>query len=557
MRLMIKKAAVERILRPPDDCDLTFTEWDKGTDVTARFDSIGGYAYYPMMFSRVPFLYGYNQNILRISKPIPSELTGSYIGRASSALCAFPAVPLYRPGMLSSNIVTVTTTSRILNGLRIYSHGPLADFRCLPVSMLTKYVASQNLNDIMEPEDDPSVTFDKLAFILTTTYSGASQPMRSGLVDDATSLGALNTVLMAVVRGSRLYGRFKEDAYRFVGVTARELEENISVSYDDIVKYLEASHNPDDVMFAVRDHNCLVMANSTLINQPRLSAERKLQFPKKLEILEKCIDYVLKTYMNDDLRKDVMESKARSIYSFNFSDDMANAVKGSLKQLASYKAIYSDKVSRADATMKEAVRLYSSARSESQVIQSIEYFISSGDVSKITQDIENDIRAAMCTRKVLDVVVYKKNRLHIFTDTLVVNDEKLYDIGKFIIDVDMGVFTSKSNDINVGAIRFDNLTRKVDAYNAGMQAPHIFSNGEACFGSAINAMVDAIKAGKITPIAVIGISFIETVNRDDAAGCKIDRWPTITAKENALIEKRAADRVAERKKGNLRYDAIF
>lgn len=108
----------------------------------------------------------------------------------------------------------------------------------------------------------------------------------------------------------------------------------------------------------------------------------------------------------------------------------------------------------------------------------------------------------------------------VFTDTLFCTDPrsgKRHEIGAFRIEIN----TAGSN----GGVSWFNLTRRVDGCNAGMQAPHVFPDGHACFGNTAETFAELIANYEFAAVAMVAVQFVESVNVDDAAGKYIHNWP--------------------------------
>jgi hypothetical protein len=114
----------------------------------------------------------------------------------------------------------------------------------------------------------------------------------------------------------------------------------------------------------------------------------------------------------------------------------------------------------------------------------------------------------------------------VFTDTLYCTDPrsgKRHEIGAFRIEIN----TSGAND----GVRWFNLTRRVDGYERGMQAPHVFPQGRACLGNTAEVFPELIANYEFAAAAMVAIQFVESVNVDDSAGKYINRWPEVPAEE--------------------------
>lgn len=124
--------------------------------------------------------------------------------------------------------------------------------------------------------------------------------------------------------------------------------------------------------------------------------------------------------------------------------------------------------------------------------------------------------------KVLDVQV-ADGVVKVFTDTLFCTDPRskiVHEIGKFRIEI--------YSDCQNGGVRWYNLTRRVDAYEKGMHAPHVFPQGNACYGNTAEIWPELIGNYEFAAAAQVAIQFIESVNTDDGAGKHIDKWPVAT-----------------------------
>ena len=118
---------------------------------------------------------------------------------------------------------------------------------------------------------------------------------------------------------------------------------------------------------------------------------------------------------------------------------------------------------------------------------------------------------------VLDVKVNDR-KLIVTTDVLYCRNpdtDDLHEIGAFDIHI----------PTEGGDIRWFNKTRKVDAYQEDMMAPHIFSDGRACLGNVQDLFPRLISQRDYSTCVQLAIAFVEAVNTDDSAGSHIDSWP--------------------------------
>lgn len=126
----------------------------------------------------------------------------------------------------------------------------------------------------------------------------------------------------------------------------------------------------------------------------------------------------------------------------------------------------------------------------------------------------------MTVPKVRDVRV-ADGVVKIFTEVLYCVDPRTkikHEIGAFRIDL----YTTHCE------VRWNNLTRKVDGYWGGANAPHVDGSGKACLGTMAEILPDLVGNYEFAALAMVAIQFVESVNVDDAAGKKINNWPVAT-----------------------------
>lgn len=120
--------------------------------------------------------------------------------------------------------------------------------------------------------------------------------------------------------------------------------------------------------------------------------------------------------------------------------------------------------------------------------------------------------------KVVDVLVNNRY-INVFTKNLSCVDPRTgiaHNIGKFRIMI----------DTKIPQIRWFNLTRRIEACESRMQAPHVFPDGHACMGSASKPFHELLKHKEYSTAILLGIQFVESVNVEDSAGKYIRNWPT-------------------------------
>ncbi len=118
--------------------------------------------------------------------------------------------------------------------------------------------------------------------------------------------------------------------------------------------------------------------------------------------------------------------------------------------------------------------------------------------------------------KVTDVKV-EGGEIRVFTKTLYCKDGhgQWREIGAFQIALNP---KEKSP-------RWHNLTRQVNAFKPGMQAPHVWPAGNACLGNTVTTFETLFNAQQWAIAAALAIEFVESVNLGDPAGKYIGSWP--------------------------------
>jgi len=128
------------------------------------------------------------------------------------------------------------------------------------------------------------------------------------------------------------------------------------------------------------------------------------------------------------------------------------------------------------------------------------------------------------------------NIISCITDVLFCTDPrsgKKHEIGAFRINIYL--------DGSEHCVRWFNRTRRVDGCKSGMQAPHVFPNGNACLGNMEEVFPELVANYEFTSLILMAIQFIETVNVNDDAGKYIDRWPLAKNIKKNLRKKGEAE----------------
>jgi len=137
--------------------------------------------------------------------------------------------------------------------------------------------------------------------------------------------------------------------------------------------------------------------------------------------------------------------------------------------------------------------------------------------------LEQDFEAIMAMDKVIRIKVdHAKRCLSVWTKTLYCRGaDGEHEIGKFRINIEL-----HRGSVNIeDAVHWFNLTRKVDAVEPGMQAPHIFADGVGCLGNIDVPLAEAIAKYEIGEVITIVIAFVESANPNDDGGVHLPQWP--------------------------------
>lgn len=140
-----------------------------------------------------------------------------------------------------------------------------------------------------------------------------------------------------------------------------------------------------------------------------------------------------------------------------------------------------------------------------------------GEKKEIKKELEVEFEKLLEVPKVLNVLTNADGLVEVFTDTLYCKDPRtnnVHEIGKFKISISQS-----------GGLRWENLTRRVDAYKDRQMAPHIWSDGKACLGNMDSVFPELLANYEYSILAQMAIQFVESVNVDDAAGKHINKWP--------------------------------
>ena len=163
-------------------------------------------------------------------------------------------------------------------------------------------------------------------------------------------------------------------------------------------------------------------------------------------------------------------------------------------------------------------------------IRSTSVELSCIDIDKLQSDNEEIAKKDFDNILGLDLVsnvLLSGGTLNVFTKNVYVKHDvngKWYDIGTFHIKVNM---TSDSYDTS-GSTRIYNTKYDVNAYEDGMNAPHVFRNGSLCHGNLARGVANSYRDKDVFGVIYQILIFLQSANLDDVAGAKLDRWVEVS-----------------------------
>lgn len=138
--------------------------------------------------------------------------------------------------------------------------------------------------------------------------------------------------------------------------------------------------------------------------------------------------------------------------------------------------------------------------------------------NKKIENLSDDIDKLLQNKDIKCIHV-ENNNIIVFTNMIICQHKNVrYKIGEFAIKIPF------NNSINI--IHFYNLSWRINGFDKGMQAPHVFQDGHACFGNIERTVKDLRLSFDFISLINLLICFLQSVNAEDPAGSKINRWPT-------------------------------
>jgi len=222
------------------------------------------------------------------------------------------------------------------------------------------------------------------------------------------------------------------------------------------------------------------------------------------------------------------------------------------------KSIVEEFRSQYDIAKEQYADLLSKAMEQAKVAQRLEEALVAMDENKMAEEeLKRCQKAYDEVASIPQVTAVKVvgSEVHVYTKNIYVQNEERktwHDIGTFHIVI--GMYSAKYNTNTT--VKIFNTKHQIHAFEALMQAPHVFSDGHICHGNIVSAMVDSYKRRDLFQMISIIIMFLESANLDDAAGAYIRRWPIVTEEETKAkdIVDEFADCFEEKTKQEAGFD---
>lgn len=152
-------------------------------------------------------------------------------------------------------------------------------------------------------------------------------------------------------------------------------------------------------------------------------------------------------------------------------------------------------------------------------------------ITKIINEIELINKHEHCK----EIKIQGKSIFIDFGKTNIYNDGDIYYLGNVTCVIDMS---------NGYEIIFDNDNRRESYWTSEDVAPHIDSCGTACFGNALEMIMEYLGNYELYATYLTLLSYIQSVNTEDVAGKNIYRWDKVD-KEGNIIEYGCKDEEAK------------
>lgn len=136
-------------------------------------------------------------------------------------------------------------------------------------------------------------------------------------------------------------------------------------------------------------------------------------------------------------------------------------------------------------------------------------------------------------------LICDENKLTIITDYLYINEpkqNKMYALGEMQITIPLEYQTNQQN------IKMFNLTDVRKGYSGDCQHPHVFADGNICWGNMASMVAQYSIEKMFYALYVSILAFLQTCNVQDVAGRYILAWDEVDPKTKEIITKGIANK---------------
>jgi hypothetical protein len=217
------------------------------------------------------------------------------------------------------------------------------------------------------------------------------------------------------------------------------------------------------------------------------------------------------------LYEDSLADSAKE-YTTEFSKSFMKNINKKKEELAKAEREYQEHMDRCMAISRE--------------MRNLEFELSNVDEEKMNRDLEE--RAKFEFDEILNIdkvshIAIENGYIDVSTHNIYVKHDitgKWYDIGTFLIRVNIS-----SESYSTDFTKIWNTKYSVEAYEAGMNAPHVFRNANLCHGNLTAGISGSYRDGDIYGVIFQLILFLSSANQDDVAGRALDSWPEVSEEE--------------------------
>jgi hypothetical protein len=183
-------------------------------------------------------------------------------------------------------------------------------------------------------------------------------------------------------------------------------------------------------------------------------------------------------------------------------------------------------IESADSLKNNIIRFNRSLKDETERNSVLSYnLLKTSKSNKYSEEFDNLLKI-----KSIKNIRIDGEKIVVWTNMIYCKDDRhgtIHEIGEFkiMLNIDKEVVAHDDGD-NSSIVVYENLTRKVTNNEFdGMEAPHVFDSGRACWGNHYKLIRNLAINNEIIPLILQSIRFLEYANTRDAAGSQVCAWP--------------------------------